>query len=165
MPSRWDAATHGWSRRVFHYPLPTLMSRNFRLPCTIELQLTQQVGSRLDPGPPGAEEGNRRKVILRDRISDGIVALDAPAQLALVDGSDRKGRRWPAASVDNLPLPWLVMVAGFGCDIELVDCRGPSGQCDVFGVVVDVPRAAGGRMVVSPPCPDPAAGSSARWGC
>ena len=35
MPSRWDAATHGWSRRVFHYPLPTLMSRNFRL---IELQ-------------------------------------------------------------------------------------------------------------------------------
>ena len=24
MPSRWDAATHGWSRRVFHYPLPTL---------------------------------------------------------------------------------------------------------------------------------------------
>ena len=20
MPSRWDAATHGWSRRVFHYP-------------------------------------------------------------------------------------------------------------------------------------------------
>ena len=38
MPSRWDAATHGWSRRVFRYPLPTLMSRNFRLPCTIELQ-------------------------------------------------------------------------------------------------------------------------------
>ena len=38
MPSRWDAATHGWSRRVFHYPLPTLMSRNFRLPRTIELQ-------------------------------------------------------------------------------------------------------------------------------
>ena len=38
MPSRWDAATHGWSRRVFHYPLPTLMSRNFRLPYTIELQ-------------------------------------------------------------------------------------------------------------------------------
>ena len=38
MPSCWDAATHGWSRRVFHYPLPTLMSKNFRLPCTIELQ-------------------------------------------------------------------------------------------------------------------------------
>ena len=38
MPSRWDADTHGWSRKVFHYPLPTLMSRNFRLPCTIELQ-------------------------------------------------------------------------------------------------------------------------------
>ena len=38
MPSRWDAATHGWSRRVFHYPLPTLMSRNLRLPRTIELQ-------------------------------------------------------------------------------------------------------------------------------
>ena len=45
MPSRWDAATHGWSRRVFHYPLPTLMSRKRwspsttrRLPRTIELQ-------------------------------------------------------------------------------------------------------------------------------
>ena len=38
MPSRWDAATRGWRRRVFHYPPPTLMSRNFRLPCTIELQ-------------------------------------------------------------------------------------------------------------------------------
>ena len=38
MPSRWDAATRGWRRRVFHYPPPTLMSRNFRLPRTIELQ-------------------------------------------------------------------------------------------------------------------------------
>ncbi len=24
MPSRWDAATRGWRRRVFHYPPPTL---------------------------------------------------------------------------------------------------------------------------------------------
>ena len=38
MPSRGDSATCGWRRRVFHYPPPTLMSRNFRLPCTIELQ-------------------------------------------------------------------------------------------------------------------------------
>ena len=38
MPSRWDAATRDWHRRVFHYPPPTLMSRNFWLPCTIELQ-------------------------------------------------------------------------------------------------------------------------------
>ena len=38
MPSRWDAATCGWRRRVFHYPPPTLMSGNFWLPCTIELQ-------------------------------------------------------------------------------------------------------------------------------
>ena len=38
MPSRWDSATCGWRRRVFHYPPPTLMSRNFRLPCAIELQ-------------------------------------------------------------------------------------------------------------------------------
>ena len=38
MPSRWDAATRGWHRRVFHYPPPTLMSKNFWLPCTIELQ-------------------------------------------------------------------------------------------------------------------------------
>ena len=59
MPSRWDAATHGWSRRVFHYPLPTLMSRNFRLPCTIELQplsLTllkmRKVELRVEPTQP-----------------------------------------------------------------------------------------------------------------
>ena len=30
---------HSWlESEVFHYPLPTLMSRNFRLPRTIELQ-------------------------------------------------------------------------------------------------------------------------------
>ena len=59
MPSRWDPATHGWSRRVFHYPLPTLMSRNFRLPCTIELQplsltpleMRKVELGRLAPGP------------------------------------------------------------------------------------------------------------------
>ena len=38
MPSRWEAATRSWRRKVLHYPLPTLMYRNFRLPCTIELQ-------------------------------------------------------------------------------------------------------------------------------
>ena len=38
MPSRWDSATCGRRRRVFHYPPPTLMSRNFRLPCAVELQ-------------------------------------------------------------------------------------------------------------------------------
>ena len=38
MPSRWDAATRGRRRRVFHYPPPTLLSGNFRLPCSIELQ-------------------------------------------------------------------------------------------------------------------------------
>ena len=38
MPSRWDAATCSWRRRVFHYPPPTLLSGNFRLPCAIELQ-------------------------------------------------------------------------------------------------------------------------------
>ena len=38
MPSRWDSATCRWRRRVFHYPPPTLMFRNFRLPCAIELQ-------------------------------------------------------------------------------------------------------------------------------
>ena len=54
MPSRWDAATHGWSRRVFHYPLPTLMSRNFRLPRTIELQplsLTPLKMRKVEPRP------------------------------------------------------------------------------------------------------------------
>ena len=38
MPSRWDASTCGRRRRFFHYPPPTLMPRNFRLPCAIELQ-------------------------------------------------------------------------------------------------------------------------------
>ena len=38
MPSRWDSATCGRRRRVFHYPPPTLMSRNYRLPCAVELQ-------------------------------------------------------------------------------------------------------------------------------
>ena len=62
MPSRWDAATHGWSRRVFHYPLPTLMSRNFRLPRTIELQplsLTPLKMRKVEAGPRivGAESG------------------------------------------------------------------------------------------------------------
>ena len=60
MPSRWDAATHGWSRRVFHYPLPTLMSRNFRLPCTIELQplsFTLLKMRKVELGPALGERG------------------------------------------------------------------------------------------------------------
>ena len=63
MPSRWDAATHGWSRRVFHYPLPTLMSRNFRLPCTIELQ------------PLSLTPLKMRKVELRTPIETMLVEL------------------------------------------------------------------------------------------
>ena len=78
------------------------------------------------------------------------VALDAPAQLALDSRRVRQeraadGQQLPLpGQLGNTPLPWLVMVAGFGCDLELVDCRGPSGQCGVFGVagslVVDVPQ-------------------------
>ena len=81
------------------------------------------------------------------------VALDAPAQLALDSRRVRQeraadGQQLPLpGQLGNTPLPWLVMVAGFGCDIELVDCRGPSGQCGVFGVagslVVDVPQQVG----------------------
>ena len=75
MPSRWDAATHGWSRRVFHYPLPTLMSRNFRLPCTIELQplsltLLKMRKVELDRQPGGVGGETAR---LRDRRSLGIL--------------------------------------------------------------------------------------------
>ena len=51
----------------------------------------------------------------------------------------------------NTPLPWLV-----SCRLwlnDLVDCRGPSGQCGVFGVagalVVDVSIAAWGRPATS----------------
>ena len=62
------------------------------------------------------------------------VALDAPAQLAL--DSRRVSHERAAAGqqlplpgqLGNTPLPWLVMVAGFGYDIELVDCRGPSAS-------------------------------------
>ena len=79
--------------------------------------------------------------------------LDAPAQLALDRRRVRQeraadGQQLPLpGQLGNTPLPGLVMVAGFGCDIELVDCRGPSGQCGVFGVagalVVDVPQQVG----------------------
>ena len=44
-------------------------------------------------------------------------------------------------------MPWLVMAEGFGLDIELVDCRGPSSQYGIFGVegslVVHVPQQVG----------------------
>ena len=77
-------------------------------------------------------------------------ALDAPAQLALDSRRVRPERAADgqqltlSGQLRNTSLPWLVMVAGFGCDIELGDCRGPSAQCGVFGVerhqVVDVPQ-------------------------
>ena len=60
MPSRWDAATHGWSRRVFHYPLPTLMSRNFRLPCTIELQPLSFTPLKMRKVEPASSAHRRR---------------------------------------------------------------------------------------------------------
>ena len=84
------------------------------------------------------------------------VAFDASAQLALDRRRVRQervadGQQLPLpGQLGNTPLPWLVMVAGFGCDIELVDCRGPSGQCGVFGVagalVVDVPQQVGPKQ-------------------
>ena len=60
MPSRWDAATRDWHRRVFHYPPPTLMSRNFWLPCTIELQ------------PPSLTPLKMRKVELGVRFDSAV---------------------------------------------------------------------------------------------
>ena len=62
MPSRWDSATRGWRRRVFHYPPPTLMSRNFRLPCAIELK------------PLSLTPLKMRKVELSIRLAYGSVA-------------------------------------------------------------------------------------------
>ena len=80
-------------------------------------------------------------------------ALDAPTQLAL---DSRRVSQERAADgqqlalpgqLGNTPLPGLVMVEGFGYDIELVDCRGPSGQWRSIGVagalVVDVPQQVG----------------------
>ena len=88
------------------------------------------------------------------------VALDASAQLALDRRRVRQeraadGQQLPLpGQLGNTPLPGLVMVAGFGCDIELVDCRGPSGQCGVFGVagalVVDVPQQVGQQRCLGP---------------
>ena len=56
-------------------------------------------------------------------------ALDAPAQLALESRRVRQeraadGQQLPLpGQLGNTPLPWLVMIEGFGCDIELVDSR------------------------------------------
>ena len=72
MPSRWDSATRGWRRRVFHYPPPTLMSRNFRLPCAIELQ------------PLSLTPLKMRKVELPVRPGTG--ELDAPIGAVLGEG-------------------------------------------------------------------------------
>ena len=82
MPSRWDAATHGWSRRVFHYPLPTLMSRNFRLPCTIELQPLSLTPLKIRKVEP------RRLYSTGNKIPRNVVllAMDAGASSAYCTG-------------------------------------------------------------------------------
>ena len=65
MPSRWNTANRGWRRRVFHYPPPTLLSRNFRLPCAIELQpfsLTPLKMRKVQfPVPSEIRNGNRHQ--------------------------------------------------------------------------------------------------------
>ena len=61
MPSRWDAATRGQRRRVFHYLPPTLMSRNFRLPCTIELQPLSLTPLKMRKVQPGCPQPTRRQ--------------------------------------------------------------------------------------------------------
>ena len=81
------------------------------------------------------------------------MALDAPAQLGLgcrrvVPEGLAEGQQLSfQGQLGNTPLPGFVMVAGFGCDIELVDCRGPSDQWRSIGVegalVVDVPQQVG----------------------
>ena len=51
---------HSWLEwRVFHYPLPTLMSRNFRLPCTIELQPLSFTPLKMRKVEPGIEAGKQ----------------------------------------------------------------------------------------------------------
>ena len=92
MPSSSDAATHGWSRRVFHYPPPTLMSRNFRLPCTIELQplsLTPLKMRKVEldgqPGTVGGEVARGEVVepyaVLE--VADGVLDLGVAAMVGL----------------------------------------------------------------------------------
>ena len=81
-----------------------------------------------------------------------------PAQLALDSSTGQTGKGGmsrPAASATQASwatrlCPWLVMVAGFGCDIELAWTAAGNfhrAKCDVFGVagalVVRCPTTAG----------------------
>ena len=87
MPSRWDAATHGWSRRVFHYPLPTLMSRNFRLPRTIELQPLSLTPLKMRK----VEVRNRRPVLLGydlDEIAQAFMLADGDGEADIQFSAD-----------------------------------------------------------------------------
>ena len=73
MRSRWDAPTRGWRRRVFHYPRQTLMSRNFRLPCAIELQPLSLTPLKMRKVQIGAALGNA----IRSLHDAGICYNDA----------------------------------------------------------------------------------------
>ena len=77
MRSRWDAATRGWRRRVFHYPPQTLMSRNFRLLCAIELQplsLTPLKMRKVQLGVRASLKGWGRRLAKPQRQSGALTA-------------------------------------------------------------------------------------------
>ena len=58
MPSRWDAATCGWRRRVFHCPPPTPTPRYSQTFCTTDLYipLPTSLEMRKDQRRTGATE-------------------------------------------------------------------------------------------------------------
>ena len=76
MPSRWDSATCGRRRRVFHYPPPTLMSRNYRLPCAVELQplsLTPLKMRKVEPRMLSYQMESEKQLSWMSRRCDGRV--------------------------------------------------------------------------------------------
>ena len=97
MPSRWDAATHGWSRRVFHYPLPTLMSRNFRLPYTIELQPLSLTPLKMRKVEFGSE---RLTGALLDRLTHHVHILEMNGESYRLKGS-RQSVAAPSSAPDR----------------------------------------------------------------
>ena len=97
MPSRWDATTDSWSRRVFHYPLPTLDSRltrsegfslsaaNARL-CTIK---RHRLACRASCGTRGAGLLSIRAFALGRHKSTGVSLLHPEVSSGL-----QSSRRW-----------------------------------------------------------------------
>ena len=150
MPSRWDSATCGWRRRVFHYPPPTLMSRNFRLPCAIELQplsltplkmrkvelrRTHQLVASARPGHghnSALDNLGALELVEQSEASTGSVMEEAIGDAAYGDGGTRQafadaGRRL-VAKVPGRPDRKHFPKNDFHLDLAAGSCTCPAGQ-------------------------------------